>query len=113
VNSLVDFVATCGSVEILTTVLDTLTEILKLDEALTAAVGNKIITLSIACFVKFNSDPAICPIIEGILQILSKNQNCVEELQKRLTPTLISVLNNAGPNMGLFKIYIFLNILFF
>jgi hypothetical protein len=100
VDSLVTFVTMCSSVEILTIVLDTLTEILKLDEQLTASVGQKITTLSIACFVKFNSDPAICPIIEGILQILSKNRNCVVGLQERLTPTLVSVLNQNGANTG-------------
>lgn len=57
------------SVDILTIVLETLTEILKLDDGFTASIGSKVTTLSIACFVKFNADPVICPIIEGILPI--------------------------------------------
>lgn len=88
------------SVDILAIVLETLTEILKLDDGFTASVGSKVTTLSIACFVKFNTDPVICPIIQGILQILCKNPNCVVEVQERLTPTLISVLNNSGADMG-------------
>lgn len=97
---MIAFGATGQSVELLTTVLDTLTEILKLDEAFTASVGSKVTTLSIACFVKFNADPVICPIIEEILQILCKNRECVVGVQERLTPTLISVLNNSSENMG-------------
>ncbi len=88
------------SVEILTIVLETITSILKLDDAFTSLIGSKVTTLSIACFVKFNTDPVICPIIEGILQILCKNRNCVTEVQERLTPTLISVLNNTSAEMG-------------
>lgn len=102
VESLIAFGAMGQSVEVLTIVLETLTEILRLDEGFTASVGSKVTTLSIACFVKFNADPVICPIIEGILQILCKNQDCVVEVQQRLTPTLISVLNNNGAVTGNF-----------
>lgn len=100
VDNLITFGAMGQSVDILTIVLETLTEILKLDDNFTASVGSKVTTLSIACFVKFNTDPVVCPIIESILQILCKNPNCVVEVQERLTPTLISVLNNAGSNIG-------------
>lgn len=102
VENLISFGAMSQSVDILTIVLETLTEILNLDESFTASVGSKCTTLSIACFVKFNTDPVICPIIEGILQILCKNKDCVVEVQERLTPTLISVLNGTSPEMGEF-----------
>ncbi|XP_021944013.1 importin-9 [Folsomia candida] len=100
VENLITFGAMGQSVDILTIVLETLTEILKLDDGFTASIGSKVTTLSIACFVKFNADPVICPIIEGILQILCKNRNCVVEVQERLTPTLISVLNNSSTEMA-------------
>jgi hypothetical protein len=103
VDSLINFGAMGHSVEILQIVLETLTEILKLDEGFTSSVGSKVTTLSIACFVKFNLDPVICPIIEEILQILCRNKDCVVEVQERLAPTLISVLHNSNADMGKLK----------
>lgn len=88
------------SVEVLSTVLITVIGILELDERFTASIGQKITTLAIACFVKFNGDPVICPHIEDIVRALCKNSECVAALQERLTPTLVSILNNEEDSMG-------------
>lgn len=100
IDCLVTFGTTGSSVEILALALECLESVLRLDECLTALVGSKMTTLSIACFVRFNADPVICPIIEDIIKILCENPKCVAEVQQRFTPTIVSVLNTRNEDMG-------------
>ncbi|CAL8114906.1 unnamed protein product [Orchesella dallaii] len=55
--------------------------------------GSKMTTFSITCFVRFNADPVICPIIEDIIKALCENPKCVTEVQERFNPTIVSVLS--------------------
>ncbi|ODM92754.1 Importin-9 [Orchesella cincta] len=100
IECLVTFGTTGSSVEILALALECLESILHLDENLTALVGSKMTTLSMACFVRFNADPVICPIIEDIIKALCENPKCVTEVQERFTPTIVSVLNSRSEDMG-------------
>jgi len=81
---------------------------LSLDDGFTVAVGPRMTTLAIACFVKFNGDPVICPTLEDMVRALCQNGSCVLPLQQRFTPTLVSVLNNMNPDMGLSELEYFL-----
>lgn len=103
IDSLISFGTQGSSVEILALVLECIDSILHLDENLTAMVGSKMTTLSIACFVRFNADPVICPIIEDIIKSLCENHKCVTEVQERFTPTIVSVLNSRNQDMGEFS----------
>ena len=98
-DSLINFGAS-QPVEILSGVLDTVVGILSLDEGFTASIGQKMTTLAIACFVKFNGDPVICPTLEDIVQILCKNKDCVQPLQQRFTPAIVSILNSNPESFG-------------
>lgn len=100
IECLVNFGVTGSSVEILALALECLDSILHLDENLTAMVGSKMTTLSMACFVRFNADPVICPIIEDIIKTLCENPKCVTEVQQRFTPTIVDVLNKRTEDIS-------------
>lgn len=100
IDSLVQFITVEGNTSVLGLVLECLVMILVLDDDLTASVGQKMTTVAIACFVKFNGDPIISPLVEELVRVLCKNQQCVLMLQERFVPTIASVLNNTSENMG-------------
>ncbi|XP_015173193.1 PREDICTED: importin-9 [Polistes dominula] len=81
-----------ASTEILILVMETFQVIISLDKAFTASVENKICPLTIAVFLKFNSDPIILSACESIFKELTQNPNCIEPLQTRLIPTLVSMM---------------------
>jgi hypothetical protein len=87
-------------VEILSGFLDIMVGILELDENFAASISQGVISMVIACFVKYNADPVICPTIEDIVGTLCKNKQCVESLQMRFTPALASVLNSRSADAG-------------
>lgn len=63
-----------------------------MDKAFTASVENKICPLTIAVFLKFHSDPVILDLCQNIFKELTQNSNCIEPLQTRLIPTLVSMM---------------------
>ncbi|KAL2717247.1 importin-9 [Vespula squamosa] len=81
-----------ASTEVLILVMETFQTVISLDKAFTASVENKICPLTIAVFLKFHSDPIILDLCQNIFKELTQNSNCIEPLQTRLIPTLVSMM---------------------
>lgn len=80
------------SSEILGLVLENLAVVLSCDEKFTSSVESKVIPLTIAIFLQYNSDPVITSVSQDIFKVVSQNRDCVVPLQTRLVPTLVSIL---------------------
>lgn len=76
---------------------------------------NKICPLTIAVFVKFHSDPAILDICQDIFKDLTQNPSCIEPLQTRIIPTLMSMVTitplNKSKDGTLFFPFFFLKLI--
>lgn len=76
--------------------LETLTAIISYDANVTAAISSKVVSLTIAMFLKYHDDRFILEMVQDILKILSQNPLCLVPLQEKIIPTLISILNSEG-----------------
>lgn len=76
--------------------LETLTAVISYDATVTAAISSKVVSLTIAMFLKYHDDRFILEIVQDILKILSQNPYCLMPLQEKIIPTLISILNSEG-----------------
>ena len=89
------------SSEILALILETLTVVLNCDPGFTAGQEGKVSPLTIAIFLKYNSDPMITQLSQDIFKVLASNPACSISLQNRLVPTLVSILNASEDKNGL------------
>ncbi|XP_065091003.1 importin-9 [Ochlerotatus camptorhynchus] len=76
--------------------LETLTAIISYDANVTAAISSKVVSLTIAMFLKYHDDRFILEMVQDILKILSQNPYCLMPLQEKIIPTIISILNSEG-----------------
>lgn len=76
--------------------LETLTAIISYDTNVTAAISSKVVSLTIAMFLKYHDDRFILLMVQDILKILSQNPACQVPLQEKILPTVISILNSEG-----------------
>lgn len=53
---------------------------------------SRIISFTIATFLKYYEDPFILEQVHDIIQALAKNEFCIGTLQERLVPTLVSII---------------------
>ncbi|XP_066586288.1 importin-9 isoform X2 [Prorops nasuta] len=83
---------TQASPEVLAVVMETFQVLLPLDKAFTASEEHKICPLTIAVFLKYNSDPTIYGLCQLIFKELTQNPDCIGPLQARLIPTLTSMM---------------------
>ncbi|KAG8040464.1 hypothetical protein G9C98_002460 [Cotesia typhae] len=81
-----------ASTEILTLIMETFSILIAVDKNFTASVESKICPLTIAVFLKFQSDPEILSLCQDIFKELTENPRCIAPLQNRLVPTLVSML---------------------
>ncbi|XP_008544130.1 importin-9 [Microplitis demolitor] len=81
-----------ASTEILTLIMETFSILIAVDKDFTASVENKICPLTIAVFLKFQSDPEILSLCQDIFKELTENPQCIGPLQTRLVPTLVSMM---------------------
>ncbi|CAD6208615.1 GSCOCG00010595001-RA-CDS [Cotesia congregata] len=90
-----------ASTEILTLIMETFSILIAVDKDFTASVESKICPLTIAVFLKFQSDPEILSLCQDIFKELTENPRCIAPLQNRLVPTLVSMLtvNPVGKNI--------------
>ncbi|XP_074644656.1 importin-9-like [Tubulanus polymorphus] len=86
-----------ADVNILALSLETLSIVISVDKAFTAANEVKIAPLAIAVLLKYSSDALIVSLVEDIFKVLSSNEACVQTLHQRLLPTLVSILT-ASPD---------------
>lgn len=87
-------IATQFSSEILNLCLESLAVILEVDPQFTAAVEADVCNLVIALFLKHSSDPIVVSLSQDIFTILAKNELCILPLLRRLTPTLLTILQS-------------------
>lgn len=66
----------------------------QVDPQFTASCEPKVAPLTIALFLKHNSDPVVVELAQDIFRELSQNEACLGPLQHRLVPTLISILQS-------------------
>lgn len=78
--------------------LETLAAMLSFDANFTIASSSKVIPLVIALFLKYHDDRFILESIQDLLKILSQNPYCLQPLQEKIVPTLVSILNAQGKN---------------
>ncbi|XP_011308403.1 importin-9 [Fopius arisanus] len=91
-QGLFNLVANQPTIEVLNLVMETFAVVISVDKDFTASVEGKICPLTIAVFVKYHSDPEILSICQDIFKELTENPQCIEPLQTRLIPTLVSML---------------------
>ena len=89
------------SSEILGLILENLAVMLACDQKFTAGQEAKVPPLTIAIFLKYNSDPVISSLSQDIFKVLSANPGCSGPLQGRLVPSLVSILNASDDKNGL------------
>lgn len=63
-----------------------------MDPQFTLSVENRVSPITIAVFLKYNSDPVLVSICQDIFKELCNNTLCCGLLQHRLVPTIISIL---------------------
>ncbi|XP_058829276.1 importin-9 isoform X2 [Topomyia yanbarensis] len=76
--------------------LETLTAIIAYDAEVTATISGKVVSLTIAMFLKYHDDRFILELVQDILKILSQNPFCLVPLQEKIIPTIVSILNSEG-----------------
>jgi len=89
------------SSDILGLVLENLAVVLACDPAFTAANESKVTPLAIAIFLKYNSDPMLVTLIQDVLRVVSQTEGCLQPLQARLVPTLVSILDAQEDKVAL------------
>ncbi|XP_055384402.1 importin-9 [Condylostylus longicornis] len=95
VDGILDLITGCKS-SVLALLLEALTTIISFDNNFAASVHSKIIPLTIAIFLKYPEDPFILEIVQDMLKALSQNPLCLQPLQEKIIPTLVSILNLQG-----------------
>lgn len=64
--------------------------VLQFDKNFTANNHTKMISFTIAMFLKSFEDPFVLQEVQEIIQVLAENEFCIVALQERLVPTLVS-----------------------
>ncbi|GIY31004.1 importin-9 [Caerostris extrusa] len=80
--------------EVLALVLEAISIVITINEGFTAEYESKISPIAIAVFLKHNSDPVLITVAEEIFKQLSKTPRARDNLQQRLIPTLVSILQS-------------------
>lgn len=81
-----------------------------MDKAFTASIENKISPLTIAVFLKLQSDPTVLNLCQGIFKELTQNPECIGPLHTRLVPTLVSIMQvNPMDKLKNGEYYLYLN----
>ncbi|XP_037091260.1 importin-9-like [Pollicipes pollicipes] len=93
VDNLITFIAQYHGGEVLALMLEAMCSVVSVDKTFTATYETKITPLAIAVFLKYNKDPVMVSLSQDIFRELSKNEQCLQALQSRLVPTLLSILN--------------------
>lgn len=81
-------------------ILEAMSVVLSFDVNFTASINNKAIPFTIAIFLKYHDDPFILDLVQNLLKILSQNKFCLQPLQEKIIPTLVSIFNIQG-NTGM------------
>ncbi|EEC02476.1 importin, putative [Ixodes scapularis] len=80
------------SSDVLALAMEALSIVIAVDPQFTHSVENRVSPITIAVFLKYNSDPVLVSICQDIFKELCHNSLCCSQLQQRLLPTIISIL---------------------
>ncbi|XP_071960511.1 importin-9-like [Antedon mediterranea] len=83
-----------SSSDVLSLVMETISIALTIDKPFTATCEKQIAPLAIALFLKFSQDPIMASYVEDIFKELASNPDCKDALEKRLIPTIVSIINS-------------------
>ncbi|XP_014669041.1 PREDICTED: importin-9-like [Priapulus caudatus] len=84
--------ATQFSADVLALVLETICIVVSVDKEFTASCEAKAVPLTIAIFLKYNSDPLIAALCQDIFKVYAQNEVARPMLHQRLLPTINSIL---------------------
>uniref|UniRef100_A0A1B0GL39 Importin 9 n=1 Tax=Lutzomyia longipalpis TaxID=7200 RepID=A0A1B0GL39_LUTLO len=82
-----------GKQNLLNLILETLQAVISFDHEFTGSIQSKMIPLTIAVFLKHHADPFTLELVHDLLKTLSQNSYCLQPLQEKLIPTIVSILN--------------------
>lgn len=68
------------------------------DANFAAVAHHKVIPLTIAVFLKHHDDPYLLDNVQETIKILCENRFCLQPLQEKIVPTIVSILNLQGEN---------------
>ncbi|KAI1307338.1 Importin-9 [Halotydeus destructor] len=88
------------SSEVLALALETISNIITVDDDFTLSVEGKVSALAIACFIRHSSDPVLISICQDTFAALSANVKTAPIIQQRLQPTLMSILRPNQTNQA-------------
>ncbi|GAB0089716.1 importin-9 [Sergentomyia squamirostris] len=91
-----------GKQNLLNLILETLQAVISYDPQFTGSIQAKIIPLTIAVFLKHHDDPFTLELVHDLLKTLSQNSYCLQPLQEKLIPTIVSILNLQSHQSGSF-----------
>ncbi|XP_059621898.1 importin-9 [Phlebotomus argentipes] len=91
-----------GKQNLLNLILETLQAVISFDQQFTASIQAKMIPLTIAVFLKHHDDPFTLELVHDLLRTLSQNSYCLQPLQEKLIPTIVSILNLQREQAGSF-----------
>uniref|UniRef100_A0A034VML9 Importin-9 n=1 Tax=Bactrocera dorsalis TaxID=27457 RepID=A0A034VML9_BACDO len=110
VDGIMDVIPGCKS-SVLTLVLECLTTIITFDPSFAAQAQSKLIPLTIAVFLKYPEDPYILEIVQDLIKALLQNPLCLEPLQEKFIPTIVSIISLQGDQANSAKQDIALDVL--
>ncbi|XP_067615807.1 importin-9 [Eurosta solidaginis] len=110
VSGILEIIPTCKS-SLLTLVLECLTTIITFDPSFAVQSQSKLIPLTIAVFLKYPEDPYILEIVQDLIKALLQNPMCLQPLQEKFIPTIVSILSLQGEQANSAKQDIALDVL--
>lgn len=84
-------IATRAKNNVLSELLMTIATVTAFDKNFTANSHSRLISFTIAIFLKYSEDPFLLEQVQEILEVLSENEFCIGPLQEKLVPTLVSM----------------------
>ena len=94
IDALVDMCTSFSkSTEILGLILENMAVVLSCDASFTASCEPKVSPLAIAIFLKYSTDPVLTSLLQDIFRVIAETQGCLNSLETRLVPTLVSILD--------------------
>ncbi|XP_005178289.2 importin-9 [Musca domestica] len=110
VEGIMTLIPGCKS-SVLAMLLEALTTIITFDPAFAAQAQTKIIPLTIAVFLKYPEDPFILETVQDVIKVLCQNPHCLQPLQEKFIPTIVSILSLQGDQANTAKQDIALDVL--
>ncbi|XP_023299361.2 importin-9 [Lucilia cuprina] len=96
---------------VMSMLLESLTTIITFDPSFAVQAQTKLTPLAIAVFLKYPEDPYMLEIVQDLIKALCQNPQCLQPLQEKFIPTLVSIINLQGEQANAAKQDIALDVL--